>query len=330
MSEDVLTAGSLFTGIGGIDYALALAGFDIRYQVEINPFCREVLKKHAQTYWPNARPYADVFDCGNGRAHELPNVSLLAGGFPCQSVSIAGNGEGIAEGTASGLWFEFRRLIGEVRPRAVFLENVEAILYKGRGGTGVIADLAALGYVGQWGIISAADAGATHERDRWWCVGYAGGIGHEKQASRQFHRGDEKQYDTPRTGIGRNKMPEAVTAGQILVNAGSERRQEFDVSPGGRSMGQLAGRHYATGRRPVTRRRILESGMGRNAHGLSGELDTITGHQFPAPPGPQFDYEPARTTRDRDAERIAALGNAVVPQCVYPIAKLLAEVLRGA
>lgn len=327
MSETMLTAVSFFTGIAGIDLALSLAGFDILAQVEINPFCQKVIRKHAPTYWKNAALYGDIRHCGYGRTHTIPYADLFAGGFPCQSVSNAGKREGIAEGTASGLWFEFRRLIGEVRPRAVFLENVEAIIHQGRGGTGVIADLAALGYVGQWGIISAADAAAPHERDRWWCVGYASSVRRQPPGDVKELQGYKERHNSTRWGERRNEFSPTVSAGEILVNANGEHCEERYVPTECDEMGQSGGGHYAPGRQQLARRRILKSRLGRYVDGVSGRMDRPEDHQFPAPPGPQFDYEPPRTTRERSAEELAAYGNAVLVQDVYPIAKLLYEVL---
>jgi DNA (cytosine-5)-methyltransferase 1 len=167
----VITGGSLFSGIGGMDLAASIAGIDIRFQVEIDDYCRKVLAKHAPVYWSNAKQFTDV--CGVS-GHELGYVDILFGGFPCQDISHAGKGTGL-EGERSGLWWEFYRLIGEIRPRAIVLENVAAITFDRRGGTEVIAALAGLGYSARWGVISAADAGAPHERKRWFCVGYRNG-----------------------------------------------------------------------------------------------------------------------------------------------------------
>lgn len=179
------TVGSLFSGIGGLDLAAVAAGFDVRFQVEIDEFCQRILEKHATTYWPNAKRFKNVFDVG---AHNLESVDVLFGGFPCQDVSVAGKRAGIKEGTRSGLWLEFRRIISELRPAVVLLENVPGILT--RDGNLVIADLAALGYVGQWGIISASDAGAPHQRERWFCVAYASqrGLQGARVSSGDFRR----------------------------------------------------------------------------------------------------------------------------------------------
>lgn len=169
-----LTVGSLFSGIGGMDLGFVAAGFDILFQVEINEFCRKVLRKH-DNYWPNAAQYVDVRRVarrsGKGwrRYQQLPCVDVLCGGFPCQPHSVAG--ARLGEADSRNLWPEFRRLIGDIRPRAILLENVPGITTT--IGTSVIADLAALGYVGRAGIISAQDTGAPHVRERWWCVAYA-------------------------------------------------------------------------------------------------------------------------------------------------------------
>lgn len=93
-------------------------------------------------------------------------VDVISGGFPCQDISAAGKGVGIT-GERSGLWKEFARIIGEVRPTYVFVEN-SPMLVRGLGS--VIGDLASLGFDAEWGVVSAADVGAPHERERIWIV----------------------------------------------------------------------------------------------------------------------------------------------------------------
>jgi DNA (cytosine-5)-methyltransferase 1 len=100
---------------------------------------------------------------------ELQPVDVIAGGFPCQDISNAGKRIGIS-GERSGLWSEFSRIIGELRPRFVLVENVAALLV--RGIETVLGDLAAIGYDAEWQIISAADMGAPHLRKRVWILGY--------------------------------------------------------------------------------------------------------------------------------------------------------------
>ena len=94
-------------------------------------------------------------------------VDVVSGGFPCQDISIAGNGDGL-DGERSGMWREMARIIGEVRPRFAFVENSPMLVT--RGLERVLADLTAMGYDSRWGVVSAADIGAKHKRERIWIV----------------------------------------------------------------------------------------------------------------------------------------------------------------
>ena len=166
--EMSLTFGSLFAGIGGFDLGLERAGMVCKWQVEIDPFCRKVLAKH----WPDVVRYEDVREVGE---HNLEAVDVICGGFPCQDISYTGKGAGIAEGTRSGLWFEYYRIICDLRPRYVVVENVAALLT--RGMDVVLGDLAACGYDAEWDCIPAATLGAPHRRDRLFIVAYRDGAG---------------------------------------------------------------------------------------------------------------------------------------------------------
>jgi DNA (cytosine-5)-methyltransferase 1 len=106
-------------------------------------------------------------------------VDLIAGGFPCQDVSSAGKGAGVADGRKSGLWREYARIVGEVRPRFVFVENVSALTF--RGLDIVLGDLAALGFDAEWGCLGADDAGAPHQRDRIFVLAHASGHGRPRR-----------------------------------------------------------------------------------------------------------------------------------------------------
>ena len=162
-----LTVGSLFSGIGGLELGLERAGMTVKWQVEIDDYCTRVLAKH----WPNVPKFRDVRTVG---AHNLEPVDLICGGFPCQDISAAGTGRGI-EGERSGLWREFARVVGELRPRYVIVENVSAL--RGRGLWRVLADLAEVGYDAEWGTLPAAVFGAPHLRERLFIVAYSNGDG---------------------------------------------------------------------------------------------------------------------------------------------------------
>jgi DNA (cytosine-5)-methyltransferase 1 len=161
--------GSLFAGIGGFDLGLERAGFTTRWQVEQDPYRRAVLAAR----FPDAVRHADV--CAVGAA-DLAPVDLICGGFPCQDLSFAGLGAGL-DGERSGLWSEFARIIRELGPRYVLVENVPALLSRGFGR--VLADLAACGYDAEWDCVPAAAVGAPHRRDRLWVVAYPRGEQHQ-------------------------------------------------------------------------------------------------------------------------------------------------------
>ncbi len=157
-----MRVGSLFAGIGGFDLGLERAGFDIAWQVEIDPYCQRVLAKH----WPTVQRYGDI------RAvdwQSVEPVDLLCGGFPCQDISLAGKGAGLS-GERSGLWFEYAKAIDALKPRYVLIENVAAL--RSRGLDQVLGSLAALGYDAEWHCVPASAVGAPHRRDRVWIVAY--------------------------------------------------------------------------------------------------------------------------------------------------------------
>ena len=120
-----ITFGSLFAGIGGIDLGFERAGMQCKWQVEIDEYARKVLAKH----WPKVRRHDDV------RTWPQPDserVDVITGGFPCQDVSAAGKRIGI-KGERSGLWFEMLRVVRELRPQIVVVENVTGLLDRGAG-----------------------------------------------------------------------------------------------------------------------------------------------------------------------------------------------------
>ena len=164
-SNKIWTVGSCFAGIGGFELGLQWAfdeyGIDheVKWQIEQNAFCQRILKKH----WPNAKIYDDITT-----TKKIEPIDICLGGFPCQDISTAGKQKGIEHGEKSSLFFEMLRIIGDIRPRIVVLENVPNIIRL--GGSKVIGGLAAIGYDCEWTIISAAQFGAPHLRKRWFCV----------------------------------------------------------------------------------------------------------------------------------------------------------------
>ena len=159
----------LFSGIGGFSLGLERAGMRTVAFCEIDPYCRGVLRKH----WPTVPIFDDVRTLA---AADVPGVDVICGGFPCQDISSAGKGEGLA-GLRSGLWKEYLRLISDIRPRFVLVENVAALAY--RGLLEILGNLTNIGYDAEWHCIPASAVGAPHLRERFWIVAYPGGkFGH--------------------------------------------------------------------------------------------------------------------------------------------------------
>jgi DNA-cytosine methyltransferase len=156
---EALTHGSLFAGIGGIDLGLEWAGFETAWQVEIDPFCNKVLAKR----WPNVPRFLDVRDVG---AHNLKPVDLISGGFPCQDLSRGAGGKkrGLDAGKRSVLWFEYARIVRELQPRWVLVENVPDL--KNIGADQVISDLEGTGYSCWASVVGLETFGAPFKRER--------------------------------------------------------------------------------------------------------------------------------------------------------------------
>lgn len=158
-----MTFGSLFSGCGAMDLGLEWAGFECKWQVEINEFAREILGRH----WPRVPKHGDISGISGG---QLERVDLIAGGFPCQDLSCAGKQAGI-DGSRSGLWAQFFRLIGDLRPRYVLIENVTGLLGN-EPMRRVLGDLSSIGFDAEWKVLRASDFGAPHERERVFVLAY--------------------------------------------------------------------------------------------------------------------------------------------------------------
>jgi DNA (cytosine-5)-methyltransferase 1 len=170
----MLSVGSLFSGIGGWDLGLERAGMRTMWFCEQDDFCRRVLARH----WPGVPRLGNIERVGAGRDWEPCRVDVLCGGFPCQDISPAGRRVGIA-GSRSGLWSEMFRLVRELRPRYVLVENSGDLAV--RGLDRVLGDLASVGFDAEWEELSACAFGAPHTRRRLFIVAYP----HGEQGRRQ-------------------------------------------------------------------------------------------------------------------------------------------------
>lgn len=182
--------GSLFAGIGGIDLGFERAGMACKWQVENDPYCIKILEKH----WPHVKRYGDIKRLKGG---ELEKVDVIAGGFPCQPVSTAGQRKG--EKDERWLWHEFRRIIRALRPEYIVVENVPGLLNMGLNI--VLGDLVSCGYDCEWESIPAIAFGAPHQRYRVFIVAHSYGRRFKGTAiSIRSRRQDEAQVIPHRNG----------------------------------------------------------------------------------------------------------------------------------
>jgi len=290
----VLKLLDLFSGIGGFSLGLErTGGFETVAFCEIDKFCQKVLRKH----WPHVRQYTDIKTLTAAQlAADGITVDAICGGFPCQDISLAGGGAGMGEGTRSGLWSEYARLIGELRPRYVIVENVSALL--GRGLDRVLGDLAQIGYDAEWHCIPASSVGAPHRRDRVWVVAYAKSIRHiNGREERNIFNSDGRQNGSVRSGFGSTSQQSkdlAHSKSRIFarINGGGKPKQRFaglceDVSHANslRKLQPQGGEQNQRGWLGNSSWWDVEPNVGRVAHGVFARVD-----------------------------RLKSLGNAVVPQ----------------
>ena len=167
--KEKLKGMDLFAGIGGITQSLSPWVKTICY-VEIEPYCQAVLMSRIRSKELDDAPiWGDIreFDPSPWAG----KVDIVTAGFPCQDISQTGRRAGI-QGEKSGLFFEIIRLIREIQPAYVFLENVAALRFKGRGLDAVLGHLAACGYDAKWDCVPACSVRAHHERDRIFILAY--------------------------------------------------------------------------------------------------------------------------------------------------------------
>ena len=182
---------ALFAGAGGGILGGTLLGWRTVCAVEIDRYAACVFAARQNDGILPPFPIWDDVCTFDGRPwHGV--VDVVSGGFPCQDISAAGKGKGVRGGEKSGLWKQMARVVGEVRPQYVFVEN--SPLLASRGLNIVVGDLAEMGYDAQWGVIGADDAGFPHHRKRMWILGYACGARLERHAkNEQGSREREKQ-----------------------------------------------------------------------------------------------------------------------------------------
>jgi DNA (cytosine-5)-methyltransferase 1 len=258
---------ALFAGAGGGILGGHLLGWKTVCAVEWEPYPASVLVARQNDGILPPFPIWDDVQTFDGKPWR-GLVDVVSGGFPCQDISSAGKGAGIT-GSRSGMWSHMARIIGEVRPQFVFVENSPLLVSRGAGL--VIGDLAEMGYDCQWAIISASELGAPHQRDRFWLMAHSAqlqrngsdnnaGVGMEQgqNAKSGNDSGAQNMADTVCNGL-QGSRKEWGTQGSTGLRSGArgneEQRLQYGSGPGGWWS--------------------LEPNVGRVANGVAARVDRL-------------------------------------------------------
>lgn len=192
---------ALFAGAGGGILGSHLMGCTTVCAVERDAYAAQVLAQRQNDGILPAFPIWSDITTFEGKPWK-GIVDVISGGFPCQDISSAGKGAGI-DGERSGLWSEMARIICEVRPREVWVENSPMLI--SRGLTRVISDLAQMGYDAHWTRFSASNFGAPHQRDRLWIVAYSMQSGTERKSHTRFASNSDESRQWLDKGASRSR-----------------------------------------------------------------------------------------------------------------------------
>ena len=282
----------LFAGIGGFSVGLErTGGFETAAFCEIDKHARKVLQKN----WPSVPIYEDVREITIERLKAdgtIPDV--ITGGFPCQDISTAGLGAGLA-GARSGLWFEFARIIKEVRPRWVIAENVSVL--RSRGLDRVLRSLTEVGYDADWHCIPASAVGAPHQRDRIWIVAYPGHGGGRDTFNVSTSRDSEWELGQAIGNATTVEVTRSSTPSETMAHTNSSRQSTQQRSS------------------DINRKAIIEEWQIKSLFESCG----FGWWEVEPPVGRVADGLPGRT------HRLKQLGNAVVPQIPEIIGRAILE-----
>ena len=304
----MIKIGSLSSGIGGFELGLerAIPGSHTVWQVEQDKFCRRVLRRH----WPASKLYDDVVGVvGNN----LEKVDIICGGFPCQDLSFAGKRKGL-DGDKSGLWWEMWRIVSELRPRVVCVENVAGLFTLGI--REVLGSLAEIGYDAEWQVISAAQCGAPHLRRRVFIVAYPSqGQSRQDQSVSTGRLSFDAQNNEVASNSNGNGCGQARNGRVSPINDLSQRRKE--IQQGRSSQSTNTNKTFTPGIRQSVRVEEKRSKFDNTFYKTGFEYWQTT--QAPSPICRVDDGIPNRLAKLR------ALGNSIVPQCTEWIGRRIME-----
>jgi DNA (cytosine-5)-methyltransferase 1 len=252
---------ALFAGAGGGILGGHLLGWRTVCAVEWEPYAACVLAARQNDGVLPAFPIWDDVQTFDGRPWR-GIVDVVSGGFPCQDISAAGKGAGI-DGERSGMWREMARIICEVRPRFVFVENSPMLTSRGLGV--VLGDLAKMGFDAKWGVLGAADVGAPHQRDRIWIKATRPPPSLDNANSTHEQR-DQRTKRTHEKHPNTDCSSELAHATKLLSDGGNSYRQRRPVSKLRNSNGKI---------RPNDSWWEVEPDVGRVVDGVAARVDRL-------------------------------------------------------
>jgi DNA (cytosine-5)-methyltransferase 1 len=288
---------ALFAGAGGGILGGKLLGWRTVCAVEWEPYPASVLCARQNDGLLPPFPIWDDIQTFDGKPWR-GIVDVVSGGFPCQDISVAGKGAGI-EGERSGMWKEMGRIICEVRPKFVFVENSPMLTSRGLGV--VLGDLASMGFNAKWGVLGASAVGAPHQRERIWI--YASHPSVERWndrirnwQKRQFLR--NKNWNASQSKSEREGWFSWVgQVGENVANTtsiGLQGQREFEQSSNSTQSKERQATKFVYGSRPEFWK--IEPDVGRVANGVAASVD-----------------------------RLKAIGNGQVPLCAATAWRFLSE-----
>ena len=301
----MLTVGSLFSGIGGLDLGLERAGMEVIWQSEIDPYGCRVLKKH----WPEVVNHGNIKEIKWG---DVVRPDIICGGYPCQPFSTAGKRNGADD--SRHLWPWVRQAISELRPNYAILENVRGHITLGL--STVIGELASIGYDAEWQIVSANSVGAPHLRERVIIVAYP----------------IRELADTDNSGR-LHRQPQIFTANRWLNALSLIGASSTDMAYASEqySHGQLDNTRDSA--RPKTVSQSGDSGRSQNVaytYSISGHIQCEW--QIPQSNTERCSWWKTEPDVGRVAngvpsrvDRLRGLGNAVVPQVAELIGRMVID-----
>ena len=277
---------ALFAGAGGGILGGHLLGWRTVCAVEWEAYPASVLVARQNDKILPPFPIWDDVQTFDGKPWQ-GIVDVVSGGFPCQDISAAGKGDGL-DGERSGMWKEMARIIGEVRPKYAFIENSPMLTF--RGLERVLADLASMGFNAEWGVLSAADVGANHNRERIWIVGKS--AKQSRFLSHSMHNGNRRGQQQPQSIEEKNQSISDTAS----IGLQGQRKHEQPVNTTQGKNRQTVELEYGS----TSDFWSAEPNVGRVAHGMADRVD-----------------------------RLKAIGNGQVPLCAATAWRLLNERLRS-